>query len=126
MNTPVNLELAKLLRSNKIHIEGTSVFMYEVEYRYSSIFVPKLNVEISYSEFTEDLCFPTISDVVMWIYKKHGIWIGVFNDDVKFFWMGIILKTKERLRDGNAKEFESPTKAYESAIIHVLSKIKNL
>lgn len=124
MNTLVNLELAKLLRSNKIYIEGTSVFMYEVEHRDSSIFVPKLNVEISESDFTEDLCFPTISDVVMWIYKKHGVWIEVIETDLfnKFFFQ-IKRKDNTRLKNG---DYSSPTEAYESAIIHFLSKIKNL
>ena len=66
---------------------------------------------------------PTISDVVMWLHDKHGIWISVFNDDVNFFWMGIILETKERLRDGNAREFYSPTEAYLEGIKYVLENL---
>lgn len=66
---------------------------------------------------------PTIADVAMWLYEKHGIWISVFNDDVNFFWMGIVLNTKERLRDGNAREFNSPTEAYEAAIEYTLNNL---
>lgn len=108
MNKPVSYKLAKLLKEKGI--------IFETEIYYSS--VTKVT-SVSYTE----IAAPTIAEVVMWLYEKHGIWISVFNDDVNFFWMGIVLNTKERLRDGNAREFNSPTEAYEAGIEYTLNNL---
>ena len=68
MNTIVNFEIATLLKqkkfSNKIFIEN---------YYNSS---GKLFRDMKAHTFDSDVHIqaPTIADVVMWIYEKHGIW----------------------------------------------------
>lgn len=70
-------------------------------------------------EFNPIAVAPEQHVVIEWLRVNHGIWIGVFNDDINYFWMGIILSTKERLRDGNAREFNSPQEAYSAAFDYI-------
>ena len=87
MNTPVSLEIEKLLLKKGIDMPVQ----------------------------------PTIGDVVMWLYKKHGIWIEVIETDLfnKFFFQ-IKRKDNTRLKNG---DFNSPTEAYEAAIEYVLTNL---
>jgi len=134
MNTPVSFELAKLLKEkgfdekcSHYYINDFQNFKHDGKLYKTSLPNDWDNENIfQYVKRTNQphLCnAPTIAEVVMWLYEKHGVWISVFNDDVNFFWMGIILKTKERLRDGNAREFYSPTEAYSAAIEYTLKNL---
>lgn len=72
---------------------------------------------------------PTISDVVMWLYEKYGIWIMVNN------WYEHVLDNDDNILDkthlfawfitGEAEErtFKTPTEAYEAAIEYTLTKL---
>jgi hypothetical protein len=60
-------------------------------------------------------CFnaPTIVSVVMWLYEKNGIWISVYSiDDSTIF----------RHCFSNI-DFNSPTEAYEAAILYTLNNL---
>jgi hypothetical protein len=101
MNTPVSFEIAKLLK--------------EKGYPFEFITVGELK-EVP-------LNIPTIAEVVMWLYKKHGIWIGVqpnqpyLDDD----WCFAIFKD---LKNNNSLEgYNSPTEAYEAAIKYCLTNL---
>ncbi len=61
---------------------------------------------------------PTISDVIMWLYETHKIWISVYE-------------YKDHAADSNdpfvfrssvtgLKEFKTPTEAYSAAIEYIL------
>jgi hypothetical protein len=65
------------------------------------------------------LTIPEHWQVIEWLRVNHGIWVSVFNDDVNYFWMSIVLSTKERLKDGNAKEFDTPQEAYSEAFDYI-------
>lgn len=65
---------------------------------------------------------PTIAEVVMWLYKKRGIWISVYeykdyaadaNDDDVF-----------RTSHTKLKEFNCPIQAYEAAIEYTLKELE--
>lgn len=64
---------------------------------------------------------PTISDVVMWLYEKHGIWIYVdfYN---KNRWFGVF-RNKEGVKTELFDVFNSPTEAYEAAIDYILNNL---
>lgn len=102
MNTPINFKLAKLLKEKGFEQN------------------PMKHINQATLEGT--LVFPTISEIVMWLYEKHGIWIWVeptgIND--KFCY-------KYRLSDGDGTKvlewFKSPTKAYEGAIEYTLKNL---
>lgn len=62
---------------------------------------------------------PTIAEVLMWLYEKHGIWIYVSKPDENgwvIHWQG--LKSYPTLI-----YFNSPTEAYSSAIEHTLKNL---
>ena len=84
--------------------------------------------------------FPTIADVVMWLYEKHGIWIYtypvqplVFDDEEypKTVWVVKCLSMNqimfEKFIDAKnclaINHHASPTEAYEAAIFYVLSNL---
>lgn len=66
---------------------------------------------------------PTISEVVMWLYEKHGIWIEVYMDDDTTFGYLISEVTNEgRVDSPLQRGFNSPTDAYEIGIEWTLQK----
>lgn len=71
---------------------------------------------------------PTIGDVVMWLYKKHGIWIGVQPTSVvgKFqfrtYWNNNNVMN-QHWNNSMSKIFNSPTEAYEAAIEYCLTNL---
>jgi hypothetical protein len=73
--------------------------------------------------YFETFSAPTIAEVVIWLYEKHEIWIGVQPNEpyVDDDWRFIIFKD---LKNNNSLEgYNSPTEAYEAAIEYVLNKI---
>lgn len=63
---------------------------------------------------------PTISDVVMWLYDKYGVWISVYMvDKNEFHWETDINEEEHGSRD----YFKTPTEAYEAAIEYVLNNV---
>lgn len=145
MNTPVNFELAKLLKekgfnekpfyikSNTDYIEG---YNFDVEDENDSLKVAEF-------QFEDNVCShlylkPTIAEVVMWLYEKHGIWINVKGDDNKTFKYELHKWTwyepEKTLRQGHiilgngifdtdSKGFNSPTEAYEAALLYTLKNL---
>lgn len=72
--------------------------------------------------------YPTIADVVMWIYEKHKIWISVnATEDLKSFWYEIHLDAiKSEICGGGriwytGKNCNSPIESYEAAIEYTLN-----
>lgn len=112
MNTPVSFSLARLLKDKNIHILSAK-----------SMYASNGELTDAVYDF-DDWCFaPNISDVVMWIYNKNGIWISPYqyrdhaadaNDEFVF-----------RTHQTGRQEFKSPSEAYEAAIKYVCEyKIK--
>ena len=66
MNNPVSFELAMLLKEKRINIYS--------ECRYTDFNGVECLEKIDSNIFPYA---PTISEVVMWLYEKHGIWIGI-------------------------------------------------
>ncbi len=100
MNTPVSFELAKLLKEKEfdencsdyytqtgnLNSDGWGDIIYEQGFGF-----PDRMLRFNYSDFNKnqkETCFlcPTIAEVVMWVYEKHEIWIGVeASDDFTMF-----------------------------------------
>ena len=76
---------------------------------------------------------PTIAQVIMWLYEKHGIWIqGAFPYNSKWEWVIFLLKELLEGTDGYKNvmslhhepyTFNSPTEAYEAAIEYALTNL---
>ena len=69
--------------------------------------------------------YPTIAEVVMWLYEKHGIWIWVeINGIDKTFDYHIHnLNTLSSSSNIEGYHFYSPTEAYEEAIKLTLNEL---
>jgi hypothetical protein len=63
---------------------------------------------------------PTIAEVVMWLYDKHGIWISVDPENDANAWFYTISHNKSETIFGN---LNSPTEAYEAAIEYTLTNL---
>ena len=117
MNTEVNYKIAKLLkekgfdeRTKTWHQRGDGVVGCVEGKR--DFYNRKGDVYTS---------APTIAEVVMWLYEKHGIWIEVikFIDHASDVNDGHTFKSNYTFN----KEFNSPTEAYLSAITHILNNL---
>jgi hypothetical protein len=108
MNTPVKFEIAKLLKEKG--------FDELLNYYYDSFGdIGSSKVKVNWNESEELLrSAPTIAEVVIWLYENHGIWIGLTHQHNKFFWSFGSYQTKE---------FNTPTEAYDAAILFALKNL---
>ena len=98
MNTPVSFEIAKLLK--------------EKGYPFEFITVGELK-EVP-------LNIPTIAEVVMWLYEKHGIWISVDPENDTDTWFFTISYNNSETIFGN---YSTPTEVYEAGIEYCLTNL---
>lgn len=67
---------------------------------------------------------PTIAEVVMWLYEKHGIWIvafpELFNGTEVRFYPSIF---EQGVGEDIEQYFNSPSETYEAAIEYCLTKL---
>lgn len=126
MNTPVTFEIAKLLKEKEYEGETSSK-----EYRslYYNIVDEKLHTWEYFQAFKNMLKAPSIAQVIMWLYEKHGIWIFC---DRTTTWFWTIQKStgeyihhedQEPLTDQICNGFNSPTEAYLAAIEYTLKNL---
>jgi hypothetical protein len=120
MNTPITLQLAKLLKAKgydkKCYKYFHSNFGEEYEYTLKGSdgeLCTNWNIEKNYPQ--DFISAPTISEVVMWIYEKYGVWISV-NLNFKYQ-----IETKKHGILHTKDEFNSLTEAYEAAIEYTLN-----
>lgn len=130
MNTPVNFELAKLLKKKGFEQESDTYYTTNGELKYDSDY-PALQPTKPYGYYDA----PAITEVVMWLYEKHRIYIHISphgeEEDliVDCKWWFSIYKDKLFNLIGGSKvtegieDFDSPTKAYEAAIEYTLNKL---
>ena len=124
MNTPVSFELSKLLKEKGfdepcrfVHDTWDNIKDWleggDGEHRNSH-----KNGSVYYSA-------PTIAEVVMWLYEKHGLWI-VVNVNIMGSWYFEHFDLKEK-RNAQFKptdtHYDSPTEAYRAAIIYTLKNL---
>lgn len=64
---------------------------------------------------------PTIADVVMWLYKKYGLWIYI-KQGYKWEWYIETIANRPELKYNDGLE-ESPTEAYEAGITYSLKNL---
>jgi hypothetical protein len=161
MNTPVSFELAKLLKEKGFSWECSHFYCKSKYYKkfylttgteYESdrdcIWDWNLNggksgnltKTIPYPNDTNAIYYsaPTIIEVVMWLYEKHGIWISVspvfeFNDGRKDYltlqgyqyYITVITDNKYNQEKTHADRGykNTPTEAYEAAIEYTLKNL---
>jgi len=130
MNTPLSLEIAKLLKEKGFNKPCLSY------YSYLNIYTVELrdwnNQTIGDTDIHERnagyYSAPTIAEVVMWLYEKYGIWISVVDvNPEQSSWEYQISKKGVGLKYSSgqypAKYDVSPTEAYEAAITYTLNNL---
>jgi hypothetical protein len=134
MNSIVNFEIAKLLKKKSFPHD----FFYKSWYNERGVkhgrtdinkdgktFLEVYPNEDSFygcaikpehkKEFTiEKFSAPTLSDVIMWLYEKHNIWIEV-KRNIKFF--SYIDECKYM------NYYDNPTDAYSDAVLYALKEL---
>ena len=132
MNTPVSFPIAKLLKEKRFEQEERPSYLL-VDFSQTNVF--KANPEnigvgdlIGYYVPNKTVNAPTIAEVVMWLYEKHGIWISVIDvSPSHILWeyqiskkeVGLIYSSGQYPTQHNY----SPTEAYEAAIEYTLNNL---
>lgn len=140
MTTPVTFELAKLLKEKGIIIKPLFL-KHETDYVEGydwDIEDEEDSLKVREFQFEDNICShlylaPTISEVVMWLYEKYGIWIvNNWQDGSKTFIYEIIditsyentIKIQEQnYKDVGEAEYNSPAEAYSAAIEYTLNNL---
>ena len=143
MNIPVNFELAKLLKEKGFNLKVINFYNYE---KLSLISDKNRQVDglVNYNPINWNgikdhyTSAPTIAEVVMWLYEKHGVWVSVdWMKRIKPYNSGFychLRGTSKPLNQDNFfvindtldpgyEVFNSPTKAYLAAIEYTLNKL---
>ena len=117
MNTPVSLSLARLLKDKKF--DEPCISFYDLVSNHQINNTPLGNYNLT----KQSVSIPTISDVIMWLYEKHGIWIEVVKPvRQKLFRFNV--DNKDDINEFTSVVcFNSPTEAYEAAIEYTLNNL---
>lgn len=127
MTTTVKFELAKLLKEKGFKEGSRKGYLENGELGISHYSGLCWNDD---EDYPTKYAAPTIAEVVMWLYEKHGIWISVsVNQKIERFIStvhenhlykcSIYGQTNERPENG----WETPTESYEAAIEYCLTNL---
>jgi hypothetical protein len=117
MNIHVYFEIAKLLKEKGFTkgFDGGQKFYYP------------LTKELTENHRGDNYPAPTIAEVVMWLYEKHGVWVDVslnqLSKPTDLQWMYSIVFTQRCTYSHSPKSYTTPTAAYEAAILYVLNNL---
>ena len=131
MNTPVSFEIAKLLKEKGFDIPVAHNYGKKGELGH--IIDLALDLEMVHNKRADNfnqyvgtyrqVSAPTISEVVMWLYEKHGIWIASKKVNGLNKWFAQIYKNNSNdLCDTDIVTI-SPAEAYTAAIEYTLTKL---
>ena len=129
MTTPVSFELAKLLKEKGLDLPCFHYYenekLIEPYLENGSSSDTEFRVDLSdlkehFNKWSKRISAPTIAEVVMWLYEKHGIWVEVVKPvRQKLFRFNV--DNKDDMNEFvSAVCFNSPTQAYEAAIKYTL------
>ena len=123
LNKPVDFTTANLLKEKGFNELCSSYYIK------SDIEPIETNVKCSNNRIA-DSCYtaPTIAEVIMWLYKKHGIWIEVLLSEhhpYSEFYYRASKVGQYFLLSTNGEYSKNPTEAYEAAIQYCLNNLIN-
>lgn len=125
MNTPVNFEIAKLLKEKGFSKSLPSICFIKEESNYTSTMVYEvLDMDFEY------ILRPTIAEVVMWLYEKHGIWVYAdsheFNKWCYYYRYNRPHELSSKITENGQfglDDYNSPTEAYSAAVEYTLKNL---
>jgi hypothetical protein len=136
MNTPVSFPLAKLLKEKGFDKPCNGCYDEKGIYGFTVMSIKQYYANSK--EDTWNFAAPTVSEVIMWLYEKHGIWVSVdWMKRIKPYNSGFychLRGTNKSLNRDNFivindtlnpgyEVFNSPTEAYEDAIEYILNNL---
>lgn len=116
MTTNVSFSISKLLKEKGF---GEKTKSYNEDGKL-------VNVSLSIRRFNPERIYypaPTIAEVVMWLYEKHGIWVSVEYMDDLFLFCFIVCTIKTNTDEMVQGGFDPPTEAYEAAFKYCLTNL---
>jgi hypothetical protein len=116
MNTPVNYPIAKLLKEKGYN--EPCALLYDENGKISGT---KMSMAGHPNIYINKYSAPTIAEVVMWLYEKHGVWISVTQGKASENF-GYRIQGRESFFEVNYTR-TTPTEAYEAAIEYVLTNL---
>src|SRR5574343_935867 len=120
MNTVISFEVAKLLKEKEFDEVTDLIYMTN---HTSEVLFENINGLKHLDGNNPFVSAPTIAEVVMWLYEKHGIWIDVVlsRNEKQFTFMiqSLSFDANKFLNE----YFNSPTEAYEAAIEYTLNNL---
>ena len=131
MNTPVSFPIAKLLEEKGFDKVTNKSYRISINPERPLPTEPIADEITYFPNVKESYSAPTIAEVVMWLYEKHGIWIQPFPYDTITAakeWTATILslewgEDKEVHYEHKIGSLNSPTEAYEAAIEYTLKNL---
>ena len=125
MNKEVNFEIAKLLKDKEFMDKNMygEVRLSQPKFYDNHGIIHSIKDAFEKTELNLRECYnaPTIVEVVMWLYEKHGIWIYI-RQGYKWEWYIETVANHPELKYNDGLE-DSPTEAYEEAIIYTLENL---
>ena len=122
MNTIVSFEIAKMLKEKSFEGTKSPIWYYKDGTLHNTPTRGYKGLKCWNTwDSTQGIRWdaPTIAEVVMWLYEKHGIWISVHKEIDGFDYL-----IDNRYGLGKyAKRIKYPTEAYEVAIEYVLTNL---
>jgi hypothetical protein len=122
MNTPISFKLAQLLTHTEFNQKNAERgYIIATGEESSDYFMDMLNAKA--------IAAPTVSEVLMWLYEKHAIWIRITPlpySDTLTHWRWEHMSTSYATRSLNWKkkqDYMSPKEAYEAGIEYTLTKL---
>lgn len=118
MNTLVSFEISKLLKEKGFN-ELCSHLYFDKEQKKVTI------QKVSYDDTLSSRYYiaPTIAEVIMWLYEKHGIWIDVTLSRNKKQYTFMIQSVSFDADKFLNEYYDSPIESYEAAIIYTLKNL---
>jgi len=123
MNKIVNKELALLLLEKEYSQERNIGDIFRITNKINPLYEKTRELEDDdlHNEWAIiNEKYPLLCDVIIWLYEKHNIWIGVTLTTFDKFKYDIRVKIHHQISDAG---FNSPIKSYEQAVLYT---IKNL
>ena len=124
MNTPVSLSLARLLKDKKF--DEPCISFYDLVSNHQINNTPLGNYNLT----KQSVSIPTIADVVMWLYKKHGIWIYADSHEFGKWCYNYKFNRPHELNPRitengkfSLEDYNSPSEAYEAGIEYTLNNL---
>ena len=119
MNTPINFEIAKLLKEKGYPQLNTGLYYTKDKNHCLVGWGFNDRTEDSFAQYSAS----TIAEVIMWLYEKHRIWISVNREPETGVFYYSVDKNKGDFFYDKGDDFNSPTEAYEAAIEYTLKNL---